>query len=148
MGLLWIPWFFFCAKMSSKKKHIWYSTVCPISSDPFYVVTYFIKWVTTSWTYSMYTWIDNVPFQDPEPVPSWSGSGPNSLPCPLYSWKCDLRILILILADFLWPLIFILRRSELWNLLTAVSVSVHCANSTPKVTYHFMSHPEILTGMP
>ena len=27
-------------------------TVCPRSSDPFYVVTYYIKWVTTSWTHS------------------------------------------------------------------------------------------------
>ena len=27
------------------------STVCP--SDPFYVVTYFIKWVPTSWTYNI-----------------------------------------------------------------------------------------------
>ena len=26
-------------------------TVCPRSSDPFYVVTYYINWVTTSWTY-------------------------------------------------------------------------------------------------
>ena len=26
--------------------------MCPRSSDPFYVVTYYIKWVTTSWTYS------------------------------------------------------------------------------------------------
>ena len=25
-------------------------TVCPRSSDPLYVVTYYIKWVTTSWT--------------------------------------------------------------------------------------------------
>ena len=25
-------------------------TVCPRSSDPFYIVTYCIKWVTTSWT--------------------------------------------------------------------------------------------------
>ena len=24
--------------------------VCPRSSDPFYVVTYYLKWVTTSWT--------------------------------------------------------------------------------------------------
>ena len=31
-------------------------TVCPESSDPFYVVTYYIKWVTTSWTKSMYVW--------------------------------------------------------------------------------------------
>ena len=28
-------------------------TVCPGSSDPFYIVTYQIKWVTTSWTHSM-----------------------------------------------------------------------------------------------
>ena len=28
-------------------------TVCPRSSDPFYVVTYCIKWVTTSWKYSI-----------------------------------------------------------------------------------------------
>ena len=28
-------------------------TVCPGSSDPFYVLTYYIKWVTTSWTYSI-----------------------------------------------------------------------------------------------
>ena len=28
-------------------------TVCPGSSDPFYIVTYYIKWVTTSWTHSM-----------------------------------------------------------------------------------------------
>ena len=25
-------------------------TVCPKSSDPFYIVTYYIKWVTSSWT--------------------------------------------------------------------------------------------------
>ena len=29
-------------------------TVCPGSSDPFYVVTYYIKWVTTSWTHSTF----------------------------------------------------------------------------------------------
>ena len=28
-------------------------TVCPGRSDPFYIVTYYIKWVTTSWTYSI-----------------------------------------------------------------------------------------------
>ena len=27
-------------------------TVCPGSSDPFYMVSYYIKWVTTSWTHS------------------------------------------------------------------------------------------------
>ena len=26
-------------------------TVCPGSSDPFYIVSYYIKWVTTFWTY-------------------------------------------------------------------------------------------------
>ena len=26
------------------------TTVCPRSSDPFYVVNYYIKWVTTIWT--------------------------------------------------------------------------------------------------
>ena len=28
-------------------------TVCPRSSDPSYIVSYYIKWVTTSWTYSI-----------------------------------------------------------------------------------------------
>ena len=28
------------------------NTMCPRSSDPFYIVTYHIKWVTTPWTYS------------------------------------------------------------------------------------------------
>ena len=26
------------------------ATVCPRSSDPFYIITYYMKWVTTSWT--------------------------------------------------------------------------------------------------
>ena len=26
------------------------ATICPGSSDPFFIVTYYIKWVTTSWT--------------------------------------------------------------------------------------------------
>ena len=30
------------------------TTVCPRSSDLYYIVTYCIKWVTTSWTYSIY----------------------------------------------------------------------------------------------
>ena len=28
-------------------------TICPRSSDPFHIVTYYMKWVTTSWTYSI-----------------------------------------------------------------------------------------------
>ena len=31
------------------------TTVCPGSSDPFYVVTYYIKLVNTSWTHSLGT---------------------------------------------------------------------------------------------
>ena len=27
-------------------------TICPRSSDPFYIVNYYINWVTTSWTHS------------------------------------------------------------------------------------------------
>ena len=30
------------------------STVCPRSSNPFYIVSTYMKWVTTSWTYRMY----------------------------------------------------------------------------------------------
>ena len=28
-------------------------TICPRSSDPFYIVRYYIQWVTTSWTQSI-----------------------------------------------------------------------------------------------
>ena len=28
------------------------ATMCPRSSDPFYIVSYYIKWVTTAWTHS------------------------------------------------------------------------------------------------
>ena len=28
-------------------------TICPGSSDPFYIVSYYLRWVTTSWTHSM-----------------------------------------------------------------------------------------------
>ena len=27
--------------------------ICPRSSDPFYIVTYYMNWVTTSWTHSI-----------------------------------------------------------------------------------------------
>ena len=36
-------------KFPFKKKTPVYNTVCPKSSDPFCIVTYYIKWVTTSW---------------------------------------------------------------------------------------------------
>ena len=32
--------------------HIVY-TICQGSSDPYYIITIYMKWVTTSWTYSM-----------------------------------------------------------------------------------------------
>ena len=32
---------------------IYYDTICPRSSNPCYIVTYYINWVTTSWTYIM-----------------------------------------------------------------------------------------------
>ena len=28
-------------------------TVCPRSSDPFYTISYCVKWITTSWTHSI-----------------------------------------------------------------------------------------------
>ena len=31
-----------------------FATVFPKSSDPFYIVGYYIKWVTSSWTHSIY----------------------------------------------------------------------------------------------
>ena len=37
---------------SEGSMRIW-PTVCPRSSDPFYIVIYYRKWVTTSWTYSI-----------------------------------------------------------------------------------------------
>ena len=37
-------------------------TVCPRSSYPFYIVTYCLKWITTSWTYSTCTQIDDKPY--------------------------------------------------------------------------------------
>ena len=38
------------------------STVCPRSSDPFFIVTYSIKWVTTSWTDGIYIEMVSVHF--------------------------------------------------------------------------------------
>ena len=32
--------------------YIYACNMCPRSSDPFYIVTYYMKWVTTSWTNS------------------------------------------------------------------------------------------------
>ena len=39
--------------LSSDLPSIYIYCVSKRSSDPFYVVTYYIKWVTTSWTWYM-----------------------------------------------------------------------------------------------
>ena len=39
---------------SGRDKTKAYNTICPRSSDPFYTVTYYIKYVTISWTHSIY----------------------------------------------------------------------------------------------
>ena len=39
-------------------------TVCPGSSDPFFVVTYYIKWFTTSWTDGINSFMRNVSLID------------------------------------------------------------------------------------
>ena len=31
-----------------------FHTMCPRSSDPYYIGSYYMKWVTTSWTYSIW----------------------------------------------------------------------------------------------
>ena len=38
-------------------------TLCPRSSNPFYIATYYIKWVTTSWTHSIFVF--HILFIDP-----------------------------------------------------------------------------------
>ena len=42
----------FCYR-GKMKMILWFHTECPRSNDPFYAVSYFIKMVTTFWTYSM-----------------------------------------------------------------------------------------------
>ena len=50
------------------KSHAWdllFYTVCPRSLDPFHKVSYYIKWVKTSWTYcvntvDIFTWATNM----------------------------------------------------------------------------------------
>ena len=34
-------------------------TACSRISNPFYIVIYYIKWVTTSWTHELFSWYDN-----------------------------------------------------------------------------------------
>ena len=43
-------------KNIKKKEKNWlyrHNTMCPRSNDPFYIVTYSIKWVTTAWTHGI-----------------------------------------------------------------------------------------------
>ena len=48
MSTLWN----FTAFKSNHYAEIKENTICPGSSDPFYIVANYIKWVTTPWTYS------------------------------------------------------------------------------------------------
>ena len=41
-----------------KEEEKGFHTVCPRSSDPFYIVTHYVNWVTTSWAYSMFNTYD------------------------------------------------------------------------------------------
>ena len=36
--------------VSNNNKKVGVCTLCPRSSDPFHIVTYYVKWVTISWT--------------------------------------------------------------------------------------------------
>ena len=56
---LYLPWFLFpwlWKKLLNQNLYwaISTTTICPRSSDPLYIVTYYMKLVTTSWTRSMY----------------------------------------------------------------------------------------------
>ena len=42
------------ARGTAKPNITFMNTICPRSLDPIYIVTYYIKWVKTPWTYSMY----------------------------------------------------------------------------------------------
>ena len=48
-------------------------TKCPRGSDPFHLISYYIKWVTTSWTYRMkdvkYFWTYSTDTEEPSWLP-------------------------------------------------------------------------------
>ena len=56
------------------------TTICPGSSDPFYIVTYYIKMVTTSWTQS----IDKLYIQ----IQSYPAQKTNSYVSTLFIYLC------------------------------------------------------------
>ena len=55
----------YCFTWNTNEKDQSNGTICPRSSDPFYIVTYYIKLVTTSWIISTlvdkycFTWTTN-----------------------------------------------------------------------------------------
>ena len=49
-----IAFFAFCLSMWILCSYL-LDTMCPRSSDPFYIVSSYIKWVTTSWTHGINT---------------------------------------------------------------------------------------------
>ena len=87
--------------------------VCPKSNDPFYVVTYFMKWVTTSWTdvrIKCYTWLNNIKKIRIRTLPSFAS-------CRKSSQLNSFRALILILKlmavyPFITPAIMVNLRSS------------------------------------
>ena len=46
-----------------------FATVCLGSSDPYHIVSYYMEWVTTSWTYSTYSSHDKLFLRNTPP--SW-----------------------------------------------------------------------------
>ena len=65
--------------VNSKNTVNYISIVCPGSSDPFYIVTYYIKWGNTSWTHILYDWKWELEFFPPQnknklkSTPMWLG---------------------------------------------------------------------------
>ena len=84
------------------------TTVCPGSSDPFYIVSDYIKWVTTSWTHSKVQVSKSVKkkkmtYQFPVP---W--------------WKSGLRFLLL-----LFNLMSPLYRHDFWIFISHLLFHAH-----------------------
>ena len=68
-------------------------TVCPRSSAPFYIVTYYIKWVTTSWTDGIISYGDKYCLKDrilitPKyPVPDTGVKLPSLVVSHAHAWR-------------------------------------------------------------
>ena len=87
-------------------------TVCPRSSDSFYIVNYYIKWFTTSWTYS--TTFPNFKFSRLENQ-NWKDS------CLVMLFEGHILITIIIY--------FLLKNVEKSNVLGSASFHVHSSRN-------------------